>query len=78
MPLSFSIKIVVAVIFLAKYLHPDSNNFIPSDTMRFLSDGEILRNVYTQSPKDYFSLLFGFGDEMYFVKKYLKKSLFQS
>ena len=76
MPLAFSIKMLVAVIFLAKYLHPDSNNFIPSDTMRFLSDGAILRNVYTQSPKDYFSLLFGFGDEMYFVKKYLSETEF--
>jgi hypothetical protein len=76
MPIAFTIKTIVAVIFLTKYLHPDSNNLIPSDTMRFLSDGAILRNVYNESPKDYFSLLFGFGDELLFVKKYLSETEF--
>lgn len=76
LPIAFSIKMGVAIIFLAKYLHPDTNNLIPSDTMRFLSDGAILRNVFTESPKDYFSLLFGVGDEIYFVKKYLSETEF--
>lgn len=72
MPSAFLIKIGVGIIFLVMFLHPDTNNSVPSDTMRFLAESKNLRNVYTVSIKDYFSLLFGFGDDAYLIKKYLQ------
>ncbi len=72
MPSAFLIKIGVGILFLMMYLHPDTNNSVPSDTMRFLAESKNLRNVFTRSIKDYFSLLFGFGDEKYLIKQYLQ------
>ena len=72
MPTSFLIKIGVGIVFLMMYLHPDTNNSVPSDTMRFLAESKNLRNVFSVSIKDYFSLLFGFGDDNYLIKKYLQ------
>lgn len=72
MPSAFLIKIGVGILFLMMYLHPDTNNSVPSDTMRFLAESKNLRNVFTHSIKDYFSLLFGFGDEEYLIKQYLQ------
>jgi hypothetical protein len=72
MPSAFLIKIGVGILFLTMYLHPDTNNSVPSDTMRFLGESKNLRHVFTVSIKDYFSLLFGFGDDEYLIKKYLQ------
>jgi hypothetical protein len=60
MPSAFLVKIGVGILFLMMYLHPDTNNSVPSDTMRFLAESKNLRHVFTVSIKDYFSLLFGF------------------
>jgi len=72
MPSAFLIKIGVGIFFLSMYLHPDTNNSVPSDTMRFLAESKNLRNVFSVSIKDFFSLLFGFGDDEYLIKKYLQ------
>ena len=72
MPSAFLVKIGVGVFFLSMYLHPDTNNSVPSDTMRFLAESKNLRNVFSVSIKDFFSLLFGFGDDEYLIKKYLQ------
>ena len=74
MPLSFCIKIGVTIVFLLMYLHPDTNNNVPSDTMRFLSESKKLHTVFYTSPKDYFSLLIGVGDEHYLIQKYLNET----
>ena len=72
MPSAFLIKIGVGIVFLSMYMHPDNNNSVPSDTMRFLSESKNLRSVFSVSIKDYFSLLFGLGDERFLIKKYLQ------
>ena len=71
MPVGFSIKVFIGIIFLTIYTHPDTNNSVPSDTMRFMKESEILNNVFYQSPKDYFSLLFGFSENEELINKYL-------
>lgn len=71
MPIGFSIKVLVGLVFLVIYLHPDTNNSVPSDTMRFMDESKILHNVFYQSPKDYFTLLFGFTENKALINKYL-------
>ena len=72
MPVIFSVKVAVGIVFLMIYLHNNTNNSLPSDTMNFLADSKELNNVFYHSPKDYFSLLLGFGDSKELGLIYLK------
>jgi len=74
MPTAFGIKMLVGVVFLILYMHPDTNNSVPSDTMRYLRESGYLHAVFKKSPKDYFTLLFGIGDDTLLVKKYLQNT----
>ena len=73
-PIGFTVKVLVGVVFLFIYLHPDTNNSVPSDTMRFMRESEILHNIFYQSPKDYFTLLFGITENNVLVHKYLSET----
>lgn len=74
MPIGFSVKVLVGIVFLFIYLHPDTNNSVPSDTMRFMKESKILHDVFYQSPKDYFTLLFGFTENKILIHKYLSNT----
>lgn len=74
MPIAFALKTVVGFLFLLIYLHPDTNNSVPSDTMRFLSESEQLHAVFQKSPSDYFTLLSGIGEDTELIKKHLSNT----
>lgn len=74
MPTAFGIKILVGILFLVVYLHPDPNNSVPSDAMRFMSESKQLHDVSKQSPGDYFTLVSGIGEDKALIKKYLSKT----
>ena len=74
MPIGFTIKTVIGILFLSIYLHPDTNNSVPSDTMRFLNEGKILNDVFYQSPYDYFKLLIGIKEHEELIHKYLMET----
>lgn len=74
MPLGFTIKVLVGIIFLLIYSYPDSNNSVPSDTMRFMNESKVLNRVFYQSPKDYFTLLFSLTEEKELINKYLSET----
>lgn len=74
MPTAFIVKIATGIVFLIIYLHPNSHNSVPSDTMRFLSESKTLHDIFYTSPKDYFTLLSGIGDDTYLIDKYLSKT----
>lgn len=59
MPVIFIVKVGIGIVFLMIYLQNNTNNSLPSDTMRFLAESRELNNVFYKSPKDYFSLLCG-------------------
>jgi hypothetical protein len=71
MPAAFTMKAAVGILFLSMYLHPNAHNLVPSDTMRFMAESKLLNKVFYTSPADYFSLLFGIGDDTALVAKYL-------
>lgn len=73
-PVGFSFKVFIGVVFLSIYLHPNTNNNVPSDTMRFMDESKILNNVFYKSPKDYFSLLFGLHEYPELIHKYLSNT----
>jgi len=74
MPIGFTIKALIGILFLSIYLHPDTNNSVPSDTMRFLNEGKILNDVFYQSPSDYFKLLIGIKEHEKLIHKYLMET----
>lgn len=74
MPSAFALKMLIGVIYLSMYLHPDKHNAIPSDTMNYLNESKILNSVFYQSKADYFQLLSGIGDDTQLIKKYLSKT----
>ena len=73
-PIGFSFKVLIAIVFLSIYLHPNTNNNVASDTMRFMDESKILNNVFYKSPKDYFSLLFGLQEYPELIHKYLNST----
>lgn len=74
MPIGFSIKVLIGIVFIFIYTHPDTNNSVPSDTMRFMKESKILNNVFYESSKDYFTLLFGFSENKRLISKYLSET----
>ena len=74
LPLAFLIKICIGGFYLTLYLHPDTNNLLPSDTMNYLNESKIVNRVFYESPKDYFYLLSGTGDDNYLIPKYLSNT----
>ena len=74
MPASYSLKILIGVLFLVVYLHPDTNNSVPSDAMRFMSESKQLHDVAKKSPSDYLTLASGIGEDKALIKKYLSKT----
>ena len=74
MQIGFSIKVLIGIVFIFIYTHPDTNNSVPSDTMRFMKESKILNNVFYESSKDYFTLLFGFSENKRLISKYLSET----
>ena len=74
MPIGFSIKVLIGIVFIFIYTHPDTNNSVPSDTMRFMKESKILNNVFYESSKDYSTLLFGFSENKKLISKYLSET----
>lgn len=74
LPSAFGLKMLIGIIYLSMYLHPDKHNAIPSDTMNYLNESKILNSVFYQSKADYFQLLSGIGDDTQLIKKYLSKT----
>jgi hypothetical protein len=74
LPSLFLIKLCVGIVFLFLYLKPDTNNNLPSDTMRYLGEGKMLHNVFKESPTDYFKLLTGIGESQALIDTYLDDS----
>jgi len=70
-PVGFSLKVLIGIVFLIIYLHPNTNNSVPSDTMRFMEESKILNSVFYKSPIDYFKLLFSFNEDKQLIKTYL-------
>jgi hypothetical protein len=62
MPLAFTIKVAVGIVFLSIYLKPDPANPVPTDAMRYLSESRQLADVFHESPSDFFSLMSGIGE----------------
>ncbi len=74
MPTAFGLKVIVGILFLVIYLKPDSNNHLPSDSMRYLAESKQLHDVALESPKDYLILVSGIGNDKELIKKYLSKT----
>jgi len=74
MPASYSLKILIGILFLVIYLHPDTNNAVPSDAMRFMSESKQLHDIAKKSPSDYLTLVSGIGEDKALIKKYLSKT----
>ena len=74
LPSAFFLKMLIGIVFLMMYLHPNEHNSVPSDTMRFLSESKQLQDVYYKTPSDYFNLLAGTGNDEILIQKHLKST----
>lgn len=73
MPIGFSVKILVSLFFLYIYSYHYGVGELTEDPHVFLSESKLLNDVFSQSPVDYFKLLFSSGNEA-LVHEYLMQT----
>lgn len=74
LPVIFTIKCGIGVLFLYTYLYESPDLQLDNDTGTFLHEGKILNDVFTESPGDYFKLLTGIGENDELRAKYLSET----
>jgi hypothetical protein len=70
----FVLKFFVGFIFTYVYIYYYPKNIIPSDAIRFLHDSKEVNQIFYESPKIYFQILFGLGNDEYLLKHYLNNT----
>jgi hypothetical protein len=74
MPLAFTIKIAMGLIFSYVYIYTTKNPNEPSDAIRFLNESKQLYSVFFQSKIDFLALLTGIGDNARMIHQYMHNS----
>lgn len=72
--LGYLIKVIIGYYFIFVYSNVYGSGTLSADAGAFMSESEILNNVFYQSPKDYFQLLFGIGDQSNLTAQYLTET----
>ncbi|SFT70259.1 hypothetical protein SAMN05216474_1916 [Lishizhenia tianjinensis] len=71
LPLLFVVKLLVASFFLYVYTYIYGGGLLTHDAGEFLRESKILHDVFHQSPRDYFTFLFGCEPNTDFILKHL-------
>ena len=74
MPIAFTIKTLMGLIFSYIYIYSIKNTSEPSDAMRFLDESKQLYNVFFKSKSDFFALLTGIGDNARMIHEHMDKT----
>jgi len=69
--IGFLIKVIFGYYFIFIYSEFYGAGSLSADAGSFMSESKVLNNVFYQSPKDYFQLLFGIGDLSELTAQYL-------
>ncbi len=73
-PMGFVIKVAFGWYFIYVYSEIYGTGTLSADAGAFLEESKILNNVFYQSPKDYWRLLFGIGDQSQLTIQYLTET----
>lgn len=74
LPGLFAIKFLIALFFLYVYTFYYGGGELTADAGRFFEESKVLKNVFHQSPTDYFKFLFGLDNDPAFINKYLEST----
>lgn len=74
LPGFFAIKFLMALFFLYVYTYYYGGGELTADAGRFFEESKVLKNVFHQSPTDYFKFLFGLDNDPEFINKYLEST----
>ena len=74
LPGLFAIKFLIALFFLYVYTYYYGGGELTADAGRFFEESKVLKNVFYQSPTDYFKFLFGLDNDPVFINKYLEST----
>lgn len=74
LPGFFAIKFLIALFFLYVYTFYYGGGELTADAGRFFEESKVLKNVFHQSPTDYFKFLFGLDNDPAFINKYLEST----
>lgn len=74
LPGFFAIKFLIALFFLYVYTFYYGGGELTADAGRFFEESKVLKNVFHQSPIDYFKFLFGLENDPAFINKYLEST----
>jgi hypothetical protein len=72
LPSLFAVKFLIALFFLYIYTFYYGGGELTADAGRFFEESKVLKNVFYQSPTDYFKFLFGLDNDSVFINKYLE------
>jgi hypothetical protein len=74
LPGLFAIKFLIALFFLYVYTFYYGGGELTADAGRFFEESKVLKNVFNQSPTDYFKFIFGLDNDPAFINKYLEST----
>jgi hypothetical protein len=74
MPIAFTIKGLMGLVFSFIYIYSMKNASEPSDAIRFLDESNQLYNVLFKSKSDFFALLTGIGDNARMIHEHMDKT----
>ena len=72
--IGFMIKVIFGYYFLFIYSNIYGSGTLSADAGAFMDESKILNNIFYQSPKDYFQLFFGIGDQARLSAQYLTET----
>lgn len=72
--IGFLIKVIFGYYFLFIYSNIYGSGTLSADAGAFMDESKILNNIFYQSPKDYFQLFFGLGDQTLLSAQYLAET----
>lgn len=75
LPLLFSVKVAYALFFLYVYTYHYGGGELTADAGMFFREGQILHDVFYQSPKAFFQFLFGTNNDAHFIDQYLEATI---
>lgn len=74
LPGFFALKFLIALFFLYVYTFYYGGGELTADAGRFFEESKMLKNVFNQSPTNYFKFLFGLDNDPAFINKYLEST----
>ncbi|MFT5779980.1 MAG: hypothetical protein ACI837_002941 [Crocinitomicaceae bacterium] len=74
LPIFFAIKCVIGLLFLELYIFDQPDAQANNDAGTFLFEGEILHDVFHDSPSAYFHFLTGIGESQELIEEYLMET----